>query len=100
MLPLLLLFMASAEETANSMGHIDRDEQLKKLKQCAQLAKYGAISGVMVGTSFGVVLAGVNALQYPGMRMKAFFRALPKFALGSGAGFGLFLTVGSIIRCM
>lgn len=59
--------------------------------------KMGALMGTTAGMIIGVVFGSMALYQYgPGPR--GYLRTLGQYILGSSAMFGLFMSVGSVIR--
>ncbi|KPI44007.1 Protein MGR2 [Cyphellophora attinorum] len=59
--------------------------------------KMGALMGTTVGGIMGFIYGTVTIFQY-GAGQAGVMRTLGKFMVGSGAMFGLFMGIGSIIR--
>ncbi|EED20192.1 mitochondrial genome maintenance protein Mgr2, putative [Talaromyces stipitatus ATCC 10500] len=59
--------------------------------------KMGALMGTSVGMIMGFIGGAVSIFQY-GAGPNGVMRTLGKFMLGSGATFGMFMSIGSIIR--
>ena len=61
----------------------------------------GALMGGAVGGLAGVVFGSMGAMspQNKGNRLRAWVKDVPKTAVGSALTFGLFLGVGSYVRC-
>lgn len=65
-------------------------------KRCAKTAVGGFAMGTLVGVSIGVLFGGMQVMskRFPGPRIPY----IAKMCLSSGAAFGTFLCVGSVIR--
>ncbi|KAJ9206240.1 hypothetical protein DTO166G4_7455 [Paecilomyces variotii] len=59
--------------------------------------KMGALMGGSVGAIMGFIVGTVTIFQY-GAGPNGVMRTLGKYMLGSGATFGLFMSIGSVIR--
>ncbi|CAI7585114.1 hypothetical protein N7509_008713 [Penicillium cosmopolitanum] len=59
--------------------------------------KMGGLMGSTVGGIMGFIIGTVTIFQY-GAGPNGVMRTLGKYMLGSGATFGLFMSIGSVIR--
>ncbi|KAG7291916.1 hypothetical protein NEMBOFW57_001941 [Staphylotrichum longicolle] len=59
--------------------------------------KMGALMGGTVGTIIGFIFGTVNIFRY-GAGPNGIMRTLGQYMLGSGATFGFFMSIGSVIR--
>ncbi|PGH09874.1 hypothetical protein AJ79_05601 [Helicocarpus griseus UAMH5409] len=59
--------------------------------------KMGAMMGGSVGLIMGFIMGTVSIFQY-GAGPNGVMRTLGKFMVGSGATFGFFMSIGSVIR--
>ncbi|KAL2223163.1 reactive mitochondrial oxygen species modulator 1-domain-containing protein [Thermoascus aurantiacus ATCC 26904] len=59
--------------------------------------KMGAMMGGCVGLIMGFIIGTVSIFQY-GAGPNGVMRTLGKYMLGSGATFGFFMSIGSVIR--
>ncbi|KAH6630535.1 reactive mitochondrial oxygen species modulator 1-domain-containing protein [Chaetomium sp. MPI-SDFR-AT-0129] len=59
--------------------------------------KMGAMMGGTVGTIIGFIFGTVNIFRY-GAGPNGIMRTLGQYMLGSGATFGFFMSIGSVIR--
>ncbi|KAH8908051.1 hypothetical protein BR93DRAFT_927087 [Coniochaeta sp. PMI_546] len=59
--------------------------------------KMGAMMGGSVGVIIGFIFGTVNIFRY-GAGPNGIMRTLGQFMLGSGATFGFFMSIGSVIR--
>ncbi|KRZ12377.1 T-complex protein 1 subunit alpha, partial [Trichinella zimbabwensis] len=65
---------------------------------CFDQIKVGLIMGGAVGAAVGVIFGGVSALSM-GLRGRELLRQLGKVMATSSGSFGLFMAVGSALRC-
>ncbi|KRY39312.1 T-complex protein 1 subunit alpha [Trichinella spiralis] len=65
---------------------------------CFDQIKVGLIMGGAVGAAVGVIFGGVSALSM-GLRGRELLRQLGKVMVTSSGSFGLFMAVGSALRC-
>ncbi|KAK1837087.1 reactive mitochondrial oxygen species modulator 1-domain-containing protein [Podospora conica] len=63
----------------------------------ADKLKMGAMMGGTVGTIIGFIFGTVNIFRY-GAGPNGIMRTLGQYMLGSGATFGFFMSIGSVIR--
>ncbi|KAL0937288.1 uncharacterized protein CTRU02_207019 [Colletotrichum truncatum] len=63
----------------------------------ADKLKMGAMMGGTVGAVMGFVFGSVNIMRY-GAGPNGIMRTLGQYMLGSGATFGFFMSIGSVIR--
>jgi len=59
--------------------------------------KMGALMGTSVGMIMGFIVGTVTIFNY-GAGPNGVMRTLGKYMLGSGATFGMFMSIGSVIR--
>ncbi|KAJ2900354.1 hypothetical protein MKZ38_002487 [Zalerion maritima] len=59
--------------------------------------KMGALMGGTVGTIIGFIFGATNIIRY-GAGPNGVMRTLGQYMLGSGATFGFFMSIGSVIR--
>ncbi|KAI1803424.1 reactive mitochondrial oxygen species modulator 1-domain-containing protein [Daldinia bambusicola] len=59
--------------------------------------KMGAMMGGTVGVIIGFIFGTVNIFRY-GAGQNGIMRTLGQYMLGSGATFGFFMSIGSVIR--
>ncbi|CAL8576157.1 subunit of TIM23 translocase complex [Xanthoria parietina] len=59
--------------------------------------KMGAMLGGSVGLIMGFIFGGFNIMRY-GAGHNGVMRTLGQYMLGSGATFGFFMSIGSVIR--
>ncbi|KXH27785.1 hypothetical protein CNYM01_06689 [Colletotrichum nymphaeae SA-01] len=62
----------------------------------ADKMKMGALMGGTVGSVMGFVFGSVNIMRY-GAGPNGIMRTLGQYMLGSGATFGFFMSIGSVI---
>ena len=65
---------------------------------CFERVKYGAAIGFAVGISTGAIFGTVAGIRY-GLRGRELLSQLGKVMLQTGGTFGVFMGVGSAIRC-
>ncbi|EQB44642.1 Protein MGR2 [Colletotrichum siamense] len=63
----------------------------------ADKLKMGALMGGTVGAVMGFVFGSVNIMRY-GAGPNGIMRTLGQYMAGSGATFGFFMSIGSVIR--
>ena len=66
--------------------------------QCFERFKMGAIMGTSVGACIGAIF-GTLAILKRGHGGHGFLPTVGKIMLQSGASFGLFMGIGSLVRC-
>ncbi|KAG9240723.1 reactive mitochondrial oxygen species modulator 1-domain-containing protein [Calycina marina] len=59
--------------------------------------KMGAMMGSTVGVIIGFIFGSVNIMRY-GAGPNGVMRSLGQYMLGSGATFGFFMSIGSVVR--
>jgi hypothetical protein len=78
-------------------------DKREKFKMCLNQAPMGLAMGAGVGCCIGLVSSvavAFSSADFAGMRVRGFFSVLPKYCLSSGAGFAVFMGVGSLVRCI
>ena len=65
---------------------------------CFDRIKYGVMIGFAVGMSTGAIFGTVAGIRY-GLRGRELLTQLGKVMLQTGGTFGVFMGVGSAIRC-
>ena len=65
---------------------------------CFDRVKYGAMIGFAIGISTGALFGTFTGIRY-GLRGRELLTQLGKVMLQSGGSFGVFLAIGSAIRC-
>lgn len=65
---------------------------------CFDRIKFGAMIGFAVGVSTGAIFGTFTGLRY-GLRGRELLSQLAKVMLQTGGTFGMFMAIGSGIRC-
>ena len=65
---------------------------------CFERIKYGAMIGFAVGLSTGAIFGTFGGIRY-GLRGRELLTLLGKTMLQTGGTFGVFMAIGSGIRC-
>ncbi|KGG51567.1 hypothetical protein DI09_31p180 [Mitosporidium daphniae] len=68
------------------------------MSECFQRFKLGAMLGGTVGGTMGLLLGSYTVLRH-GHGGMGYLRYVAKSALTSGGMFGLFMGIGSVLRC-
>lgn len=66
--------------------------------RCLDRIKFGFLIGAAVGASVGALYGGYAGIRY-GLRGRELVRGLGTAIAQSGGTFGVFLAIGSAIRC-
>lgn len=71
--------------------------------ECYDRFKMGVLMGSTVGTCLGIIFGTVSALSgrgaATGANSRGFLRQVGKSVFQSGASFGFFMGIGSLVRC-
>lgn len=65
---------------------------------CFDRVKFGAMIGFAVGASTGAIFGTFTGIRY-GLRGRVLLSQLGKVILQTGGTFGIFMGIGSAIRC-
>ena len=65
---------------------------------CFDKVKTGFMMGFMIGMSTGFIFGGFQSFRY-GLRGRELFNVLGKSMLQAGGSFGVFMSVGTGLRC-
>ena len=73
-------------------------EGLGAVSNCFERVKYGMVIGGAIGISIGALFGSYAGIRY-GLRGRELVNQLGKAVLQTGGTFGVFMGIGSALRC-